>query len=514
MKHLLLSASALVLLAPAANAEVRVSSVLSDHMVLQRDAPIHIWGTADAGEHIRIALRQNTAETQADALGYWSAYLKPLPSGGPYELQVQGNANTVKLTDILMGDLWIASGQSNMEMPLMGFDGAPLKDSAKEIAAANHPEIRLLHVARAGSPFPLRDITGAWVRCSPETAKNFSAAAYFFGRELHEREKVPIGLVDTTWGGTPAESWTSMEAIAANPALMPVWAAWDAFSKQQDSLDKMVAAEKHEDDERRRAGQPLNKHPWHPPVAAYQPASLFNGMIAPLTPLTIRGVIWYQGETNSALERAPVYGETLTTMIRDWRAHWKQGAFPFLFAQISSSRSTPKEAWGVIRDAQRRALSVANTAMAVTIDIGQADNVHPPDKQSVGHRLALGARALSYGEEIEYAGPLFARADAEGASIRVSFEDRSQKLQCVGGPCVGFELAGEDHIFSVAEAKLDGNTVVVASATTMSPRYVRYAWPNAPVANLSSASGLPTATFTSEESASALALRPGVLTHD
>lgn len=480
-------------------AEVRLPQFLSDHMVLQRDAPIHLWGWAEPGEPVTVRLQTESRSTTADALGRWSIFLSPQAAGGPYALTIQAT-NTLALNDILIGDLWLASGQSNMEMPLAGFGGGtPLKDSEHEIATASHPEIRFLLTPHRSSSFPQNDIAATWTVCTPETARNFSAVAYFFGRELHDREHVPIGLIDSTWGGTPAEAWIGMDALGRDPALNPVWTTWAHLARRQTELPATIAAEKREDAQAKVAGQPAPVHPWHPAPESFQPAGLFNGMIAPFTPLSIRGVLWYQGETNSALARAPLYHRLFSSLIVDWRQQFRQGDFPFLFAQISSFRSTPAENWGILRDAQRRTLSVANTAMAVTLDVGTPGNVHPPDKQTVGHRLALAARALSYGESVHDAGPLFTRADREGSSLRIWFHDRKIALHCTGSPCLGFEIAGADRHFVPAEAKIDGTSVVITAPTVPDPTFARYAWPNATTANLVDAEDLPASTFTSED---------------
>ena len=513
----------LALASPGLQAQVRLPHVLADHMVLQRNAPIHVWGWAEPGNAIAVTLQQQgsakgakhlAANAVTDKLGQWSVYLPALPASGPYDMAVQGSGSTTTLHDVMVGDLWIASGQSNMEMPLAGFGAdTPVKDSAKEIAAANHPELRLMVVPKTGRAFPQDDVNAAWTQCTPETAKNFSAVAYFFGREIAAKEHVTVGLIDTTWGGTPAEAWTSFEAFG-NPALAPVWAQWSRFVDDETTEAAAMAANQREDDRRRSAGQQPLPHGFHPNPDSYRPASLYNGMIAPFTPLSIRGVIWYQGETNSRLDRSVVYHQLFRSMILDWRMHFAQGSFPFLYAQISSYRSTPQEAWGVLRDAQRRTLDVANTAMAVTLDVGTPGNVHPPDKQTVGHRLALAAEALSYGARVDYAGPLFARADAEGDHMRIGFEDRTAKLECRGGSCTGFEIAGADHKFVPADATVDNATVVVHSSQVTEPQYVRYAWPNAPVANMQDTSGLPASTFTSEPEITEAGPRPTALTHD
>lgn len=514
--------AALFLVCAAAQAELRLPHALGDHMVLQRDAPIHIWGWADPGEVIHVGLQSGSANKHAeqvesatsDKLGQWSVYLRPLPAGGPYDLAVQGST-TITLHDVMLGDLWIASGQSNMEMPLAGFGPTtPVQDTAKEIAAATHPDLRLMVVPKTGSAYPLDDVNATWTQCTPETAKSFSAVAYFFGREIAAKEHVTVGLIDTTWGGTPAEAWTSFDAFGKNPGLAPVWAQWGQFASNETNEAAVLAANKREDEQRIAAGQQPLSHGFHPDPNSYRPASLYNGMIAPFTPLSIRGVIWYQGETNSRLDRSVVYHELFRSMILDWRMHFAQGPFPFLFAQISSFRSTPQEAWGVLRDAQRRTLDVANTAMAVTLDVGTPGNVHPPDKQTVGHRMALAARALAYGEAVAYTGPLFARADAEGDHVRVGFEDRAAKLECRGSRCTGFEVAGEDHKFAPADASIDGYSVVLRSSAIPAPRYARYAWANAPEANLQDSNGLPASTFTSEQVITEAGPRPTALTHE
>ena len=509
LRTVLLASLLLSLTVPQAYAKVRLPGLFDNHMVLQRDAPIHLWGWADPDEQVSVQLGNARVAASADNLGHWSLYLPPQPAGGPVEITIAGT-NTLTLTDVLIGDVWVASGQSNMQMPLGGFgSSAVLKDGEKEIAAATHPEIRLFQVPNRASAYRTNDIAATWTLCTPTTAKDFSAVAYFFGREIAAKEKVPVGLIDATWGGTPAEAWVSTEALASEPALAPVLLNWSNFANQQANLADTVAAEKREDAEALAAGTPIAKHPWHPNPDSWSPSQLFNGMIAPLTPFSIRGVIWYQGETNSALDRAPLYHRLFSTLIADWRSQWGQGDFPFFFAQISSFRSTPQEAWGVLRDAQRRTLSVANTGMAVTIDVGDPDNVHPADKQTVGHRLALLARAQVYGEKIEDSGPVFEQATAEGTTIRAWFQHVGKGLAASdGGVAQGFEVAGADHRFAAAQARIEGSSVAASSPEVKNPIYIRYAWPNAPQANLVNSFGLPTSTFTSEQHLAGLTLLP------
>ncbi len=499
----------LLLSVSTAMAEVKVPKVFSDHAVLQREAPIHVWGWADPGEQVAVSFHDAKQSATADKLGKWSVYLAPERAGGPYTLTIQAT-NTVTISDILVGDVWFASGQSNMEMPLKGFPGsAVLKNGAEEIANSNQPQMRLLRVHQRPSDHPLPDLQDAdeiWTTCTPETAADFSAVAYFFGREIQQREKVPVGLIDSTWGGTPAEAWISMDGIGADASLMPVFEEWSKMANETADLTAIKANEKREDDAAKQANLPVPQHPWHPNPASWAPANLYNGMVAPFINYEIKGVIWYQGESNSRKARAPMYSRVFPTLITDWRSKWAQGDFPFLYVQISSFKSNDTEDWGMIRDAQRRTLSLVNTGMAVTLDVGDPDNVHPADKQTVGHRLALAARDIAYGEHVEDSGPLFRQATPEGASIRVWF-DHSDGLIAKGGSLGGFEVAGDDHHFVPAAAKIEGSSVVATVSTVKAPRFVRYAWANVPAANLFNGADLPASTFSSENVVDAGTLR-------
>jgi len=493
----------------AATAEVKLPQLLSDHVVLQRGAPIHIWGWATLGEQVTVSFLNQKQSITADDLGKWSVYLRPEEAGGPYTLTVQA-ANTVTISDVLIGDVWLASGQSNMEMPLKGFpSSAVLKNGAEEIANANQPQMRLLRVHTRPSDHPLPDLKDpdeVWSACTPETAANFSAVAYFFGREIQQQEKVPVGLIDDTWGGTPAEAWISFDSLSADSSLMPVFQEWSKMANMTADLAAIQAREKRETEAAKAAHTALPVHSWHPNPASWDPANLYNGMVAPLIEFPIKGVIWYQGEANTGGNRASMYSKVFPTLIADWRSQWREGDFPFLFAQISSFNASASERWGNVRDAQRRTLSLNNTGMAVTLDVGQADNVHPPDKQTVGHRLALAARDIAYGEHVEDSGPLFRQAVPEGNGMRVWF-DHAGGLTAKGEAPTGFETAGDDHKFVPASAKIDHDQVVVSSPDLKTPKYVRYAWANYSTANLYNNAGLPASTFSSESTEDAGALR-------
>ncbi|WP_446745798.1 sialate O-acetylesterase [Silvibacterium acidisoli] len=474
-------------------AEVSLPKVLGSHMVIQRGQPVHVWGDASPGEKVSVEFHGAKGEATADAVGRWSVYLAPQPAGGPYTLTVQGT-NTITLDDILVGDLWFASGQSNMEMPLAGFGpDTPVKNGEQEIAAANYPQMRLLRVDKKGATYPLEDIVSGtpWQSCTPETARQFSAVAYFFGRDLLKHEKVPIGLIDSTWGGTPAATWVSLDTIGADASLMPVYAAYNQLANgettqaRHEALDKIAIAK----------GQPPAKRGWHPDLVSYAPASLYNAMVAPFTPMPIKGVIWYQGETDSSMARNFLYKKLFPSLIQDWRQHWQEPDMPFLYVQLSSFTSTPQEVWPIVREAQRTTLALRNTGMAVTTDIGKADNVHPPDKETVGARLALWARATVYGEKLEYSGPLFEQANPEGATIKVWFT-HAEGMQ-PHGTLTGFEVAGADRKFVPATGQIQGETIIVSSPSVPEPKYVRYGWQNYTDANLYNNEGLPASPFTS-----------------
>ena len=498
----LLPALAFLLAATIASAEVTLPHILSDHMVLQRDRPIHLWGWADPGEAVTATLRGNTASTKADDLGHWSLDLPPEHAGGPYQVTIAGT-NRIVLTDVMIGDVWFASGQSNMQLPLMGFPGsAVVTNGQQEIRNATQPELRLLHIPAKASPYPQQDQAASWTLCTPQTAAGFSAAAYFFGREIARREHVTVGLIDSSYGGTPAEAWVSMDTLGSDAALMPVFAYWAHVSDDHVDAARIAAQQKQQDAAAKAAGQPVPWHMWLPgDLSSWAPAWLYNAMVAPAVPYPIKGVIWYQGETNSNNQRAAMYQRVFPALIHDWRTQWQQGDFPFLYVQISAFISVPQENWAIIREAQRRTLSVANTAMAVTVDIGNPTNVHPADKQDVGHRLALAARALAYGEPIEYSGPAYRQATVDGNALQLWFDHTTGGLVARGGPLTGFEIAGANHIFVPATAHINqqSDTILVTNPEVPNPKYVRYGWANYPTVNLYNGAGLPASPFTTEK---------------
>jgi sialate O-acetylesterase len=352
-------------------------------------------------------------------------------------------------------------------------------------------------VRKRASDYADADIeSDGWVVSSPDTANDFSAVGWYFAREIEQREHVPVGVIDATWGGTVAESWVRLTALGEDASLAPLFASRGKMTDREAVGLLEEKDEQRQREEARAQGGPVPQSKWHPQLNSWAPGMLWNGMIAPLTPAAIRGVIWYQGESNSALERAPLYNRIFRTLIEDWRRAWGVGDFPFLYVQISNFKSTPAEDWAVLRDQQLKTLEVRNTAMAVTIDIGNPDDVHPTDKLDVGLRLARAARAISYGEPVEYNGPLFRQATPEGSAIRAWF-DHAGGLKSKGGEVTGFEVAGADGNFVLASAHIDGETIVASSPSVPEPVFVRYGWANSPHCDLFNGEDLPASPFTS-----------------
>ena len=486
--------------AARANAEVSLPALLADHMVMQRGLPVHVWGMAAPQEPVTVTFRGETKSATADDLGRWSIYLSPGEAGGPFQLSIKAT-NTIVLNDILVGDVWVASGQSNMEFPMTG-----LVNATAEIAAAQYPRIRIFRVEHKPSDYPLENVdTKAWTACTPETVADSSAVAYFFARNLQQKLGVPIGLIESFWGGTPAESWTSLPALSADASLMPVFGARAKTATTESTTRLKLQNEEREFqravEQAQADGKTAPSRQWHPDFAAWSPAALYNGMIAPLTPFAIRGVIWYQGEANSGPERASLYARLFQTMIRDWRNAWGEGDFPFLFVQIASWNTTDEALWPDVRDAQRRALVLENTGMAVTIDIGDPVDIHPKDKQDVGLRLALAARAIAYGEKIEWSGPLYRQLTQEEHALRVWFEHANGLAAkgTEGTSLTGFEIAGADGKYVAAEARIEGTSVVVSNSEVPTPVSVRYGWAANPNCNLINREDLPASPFRAPE---------------
>ncbi|MCS7314129.1 MAG: sialate O-acetylesterase [Bryobacterales bacterium] len=489
------SCSLLCLALALLRADVRLPALISDHMLLQRDLPLRIWGWAEPGEQVTVRLAGQTTETVADSAGRWEVWLRPMAAGGPHELVVRGR-NTISVRDVLVGEVWVASGQSNMAWPV-----ERSRDPEKEAAAANYPRIRLFKVGLKTSEEPLEDVEGAWQPCNPETVKGFSAVGYFFARHLHERLGVPVGVIQSAWGGTPAQAWTSRATLVSEPTLQTFLIEWNRalvnWPRAKRRWEEGLRDWERRAAEAKREGREPPPRPSQPPGPGHPhtPAGLFNAMIHPLTPYAIRGAIWYQGESN-ATPHAHLYRTLFEAMIRDWRQAWGLGDFPFLFVQLASYGNAPPEGyWSIVQEAQLKALELRNTAMAVTIDIGEEKDIHPKNKQDVGLRLALAARALVYGEKIVYSGPIFRQLTREGDRLRLWFDHAGGGLRARGGSLKEFLVAGADRVFHPAHAAIEADTVVVWSAEVKEPVAVRYAWANFPEATLFNAEGLPASPF-------------------
>jgi sialate O-acetylesterase len=444
------------------SATLTVASIFSDHMVLQRDMPIPVWGKAEAGAQVTVTLGENSEETTADDDGHWRVDLSSHEAGGPHEVTVRAGDDETTFTDVLIGDVWVASGQSNMEWPVTASN-----DPEAEVAAADWPEIRIIDVPNVTAEDPVDAFQSAgWTAVTPQTIGGFSAVAYFFGRDLHKELNVPIGLIGCNWGGTQMEAWTSKEALETSPTFAA----------------RVEADEKIPDDEKAREERARNPH-----IAS----ALFNGMLSAVIPYGIRGAIWYQGESNAG--RHAEYAELSKLMIADWRNRWGQGDFPFLLVQLAAWEPGG-ETWPFLRESQADTLEAQNVGMAVATDIGDRSDIHPKNKQEVGRRLALAARALAYGQDIEYSGPVFSEIKIEDGTARLSFEHLGGGLKAEG-EVKGFEIAGADGKFAPAKAEIDGAQVVVSSDDVAEPTQVRYNWAAYPEGNLFNTDGLPAPPF-------------------
>ena len=448
-----------LLLAFTAHGAVKPNSLFADNCVLQRGLPVPVWGAAATGEKITVTFAGQTVTTIATN-GVWKVWLQPMAADAvPQTLTIQGDTSCT-FTNVLVGDVWVASGQSNMERQLGPRLYQPEIIGWREAAAtANFPNFHEFYVPEHLSATPTTDAGGTWTVCSPQTAPDFSAVGFFFARALQAAEKVPVGILFSAWGGTPAESWTSAAALKTLNDFRPQ-IQW------------------------------MENQPATPNYNQNCPAVLYNGMIAPLQAFPIKGVIWYQGESNC--ERGRQYRDLFPCLIADWRQGWGLGDFPFLFVQIAPSKFwTPQ-----IREAQLLTLGKSkNTAMIGTADIGDANDMHPAQKGPVGERLALAARALAYGEHLEYSGPLFAKMKIKRGRAVISFTHTSGGLLAKDGELKGFTIAGADTNFVPAKAEIKGKTVVVWSDDVKAPTAVRYGWAKAPDVNLFNQAGLPASPF-------------------
>lgn len=495
------------LLAPLAAlpaADLKLASVLSDHMVLQRDKPVAIWGWADAGESVTVSFADQTRSATADSAGKWSLRLAALAaSAEPRVLSVTGkDGRKIEAKDILVGEVWLGSGQSNMAMTVAGcnhFDA--------EKAGATFPLIRHYRESSGPAGRPQAEGKGSWQLCSPDTVGGFSAALYFFGREIHRELGVPVGLINTSVGGTPIESWVAAEVQSSDPetkanfdARLETYRRFDpaqASALHQKQLDTWKAAS----GKAKAKGTPFVVPPPKDPLKMHQlkggPAGLYNGKVVNLAPCTLRGMLWYQGEGNAG--NPGLYHKQLTQLVTSWRALWEDEV-PFAWVQLPNY-TAPGEGWPRVRESMLKTLALPKTGMAITIDLGDAKDIHPKNKQDVGKRLSYWALGTVHGKDVPaISGPLPAGSTIEGDAITVSFQHTDGGLKSItGGPLTGFQIAAADQQWKPAEARIVGETVVVSSPGVTRPVAVRYAWKDWPDYSLANGAGLPASPFRTDD---------------
>lgn len=548
-----------------ARADVKMPMIFGDHMVLQQDTKIAVYGSADTGEGVEVSFAGQHVKTAADPDGKWIVYLKPIkPNSAGQPLTVTGR-NKIVYDDVVVGDVWVASGQSNMEWGLN-----LKKDYADDIAASEDSLLRLFFVPRNTSLTPMDDMviteettnpdwSARWVLCTPEALKKingqgFSAAAYYFARDMRKANGRPLGIIQSAWGGTRAEAWTSIEGLKQelslahyvatyeknvkdNPEILAsypqkkkafdeavkVWnetvgKEWDKAQKEWEVAVREAQAAGKPAPEKPQPSAPRPQEPRKPNGGNNGPSNLFNAMISPLIPFSIKGVIWYQGEFNSG-GSAKEYATLFSRMITSWRDKWGIGNFPFVYVQlpnfepVDAEPSVEGNGWRWVRDGQLKALGLPNTAMAVTIEIGDPFELHPVDKYDVGHRLALASRRLAYGEKIVGMGPLYKKMTVKGDKIILEFDNQGKKLMVGASPYVpagkepqpaptrlsGFGIAGADRKFVWADAVIDGNKVIVSAPGVTEPVAVRYGFSQSPVCNLYNEAGLPASPFRTDD---------------
>ena len=498
--------AAAILFAAAANARVAVPDVLSDGMVLQRGVKLPVWGTADPHESVTVRFAGQVKKTTAGADGKWRVELSPLRTNDkPQTLTIAGT-NTIEVKDVLVGEVWLVAGQSNMQLTL-----PETANGDAIVAAANDPQMRLFNVSRKVAFHHADPPLARWLPTTPDSVKEFSAAGYYFGVELRKELHVPVGIINSSFGGSQAEAWTPVEYLLANPDLKPCVDREQTWNEErprvQAEYDQKMKAWRATAGKAKQEGTRPPRAPAVPDaLREYRiAASIYNGMIAPLIPFAIRGAVWYQGESNE--ERAQQYGILLPVMIRAWRERWGEGDFPFGIVQLPNYRD-PKpepadEAWSFLREAQRRTvLATKNSGLIVTIDIGEAHDIHPKDKLDVGRRMARWALAGAYHRRITPGGPMFASAQPRGSRIVVTFRDVGKGLRIKDGDQLDeFAVAGADRQWHWANAKITGNgRVEVWSDAVPQPVAVRYAFNNNPRhPNLTNDTGLPASPFRSDD---------------
>ncbi len=506
--------------ASTAQADVKPHPIFSDNMVLQQGTEVVVFGKADPGEEFKVGVGKEggpALDVKADKDGNWTAKLPAQPAGTGYVLFIDGK-NNIEFKNVAVGEVFVCSGQSNMEWSVNAAE-----DPAKVKAEAKHPNLRLFTVTKRTAPAPITDQGDLghftkWVECSPETVGGFSAVAYHFGVKLQKELNVPVGLIHTSWGGTPAQAWTSLEALDAVPELKYYADTARAAAKKyemdaknydpkkaQANYEAALAKWKAAAEQAKKDGKPAPKQPSKPgatiaPLGPGTPGVLYNAMIYPLLKFPIKGAIWYQGESNAG--KAFEYRTLFTTMIQDWRTRWGQ-EFPFFAVQLAPFRGGASGVdYAELRDAQLFATKkLKNVGIAVITDVGNETNIHPVPKQPVGERLAISALGIAYGKKITHSGPQFKSIKIEGDKAIVTFDSVGGGLLAKDGELTGFQIAGEDHAFQPAKAEIKGDSVVLSSDKVTKPVAVRYGWVNfaKPTLNLFNKEGLPASPFRTDE---------------
>jgi sialate O-acetylesterase len=443
------------------NAEIRLPAIIGNHMVLQQKNEVNIWGWCEPGEKVILTTTWDTTTytTKGSSDAKWNLKIKTPDAGGPYQIHLQGN-NSITIDDIMIGEVWVCSGQSNMEMSYSW----GIKQYADDVANSGNQSIRFFHIHRLTAAYPQDDLTGHWVVCNPEDLKTFSLAGYFFGEKLQKALSEPVGLIEASWGGTPAEVWTPKDSVDSNTDL-------------KKAADKLKPAE----------GWPI------------KPSIAYNAMISPITGFDIAGVIWYQGESN--VGTASTYHQLFSTMIRSWRQAWQKD-FPFYFVQIAPFSGYGENISGpLLQEAQTETLDVPNTGMVVIGDlVTDLKNIHPTDKKDVGYRLANLALSKTYGRNnFAYKYPIFEKYKIENGKINISFSDLNDGLKQKGDTISGFYISGKDEVFKPASAKIEGNTIIVWQNDIQHPVAVRFDFTNSSIPNLFSKEGLPVNLFRTDD---------------
>ncbi len=489
--------------AASARAEVKLPSLFTDHMVLQQGIKLPVWGWADDGEVVTVEFKGQKVTTVAKG-GQWWVKLAKLKADAKGDWLIVAGKNKITVKDVVVGEVWVASGQSNMEFPL-----SRSFESAADIAHSANPHLRIFHVPKLKADAPTNNVATTWVVAAPDTVPGVTAVGYYFSRDLQQALKVPVGLIQSDWGGSPAEVWMSEKALSSNPEykndiLGTYPNAVKNYAKAKADFDKKVAelkAAKKLDDVKKLL----------PPRAPWKPTELYNGMIAPLIPYAIKGAIWYQGESNAG--RAEQYRRLFADMIRNWRKDWGCGDFTFLAVQLAPFKAIEKEpkdsTWAELREAQQLISKVLpNTGTVVINDVGDEKDIHPTKKQPVGVRLAIAARGIAYGEKITAIGPTYRKVKFSGNDAIVSFDNVGKGLEARDGELKGFAICGADKKFVWAKAEIKGDTVVVSSPEVKKPVAVRFGWADYPVVNLWNKDGLMASPFRTDDFPMITAVKP------